>query len=133
MESHQNMFCFLPLRFRSARLRMAALVGWALALVACHLGAAAISPDQIEFFEKKIRPVLAAECYECHGADKQKGGLRLDFREALLKGGETGPAIVPFDPKKSLLVQAITHENPDIKMPKKRPKLDDKVIEDVVA
>src|SRR5256885_14158289 len=130
MDSHRNMFCFLPLRFRSARLRMAALVGWGLTLGLCHVGAAAISPEQIEFFEKKIRPVLAAECYECHGAEKQKGGLRLDSSEALLKRGETGPAIVSSDTKNSLFIQAITYDKPDKKMPEKLPKLDDKVIDD---
>ncbi len=92
-----------------------------------------LKPDQIEFFEKRIRPVLARECYECHGPEKQKGGLRVDFREGLLKGGETGPAVVPGDPRKSLLIQAVTHENSEIKMPKKRPKLEPSTIDDLVA
>ena len=55
------------------------------------------SPAQIEAFEKNIRPLLVQHCYECHSADsdKLKGGLLLDSREALLLGGDTGPAIVP--------------------------------------
>src|SRR5262245_5239884 len=53
-----------------------------------------------EFFETKIRPVLATNCYDCH-ADERMGGLRLDSRDALLKGGRSGPAIVPGDPDKS--------------------------------
>src|SRR5438105_4277435 len=57
-----------------------------------------------EFFETRIRPVLASECYECHGPEKQKGGLRLDYRDAARKGGDTGPAVVPNDPAKSLLI-----------------------------
>ena len=59
---------------------------------------------QLDFFEKKIRPVLAQQCYECHSADakKVKGGLMVDTREALLKGGDSGPAIVPGKPDRVL-------------------------------
>ena len=57
-------------------------------------------------FETSVRPVLAANCYDCHG-DERMGGLRLDSREGLLKGGKSGPAIVPGDPEKSLLIQAV--------------------------
>src|SRR6476646_9665423 len=59
-----------------------------------------------EVFEAKIRPILAANCYDCH-TDQRMGGLRVDSREALLKGGRTGPAIVPGDPEKSLPIQAV--------------------------
>ncbi len=93
---------------------------------------AAPTPAQLEFFEQRIRPMLANECYECHGAQKQKGKLRLDSREALLKGGSSGPALVPGDAKKSLLIQSIRHEDPDSAMPKDRPKLSDAVIADFV-
>lgn len=105
----------------------------AILLVQAAAAFAAPTAQEVEFFEKKIRPILASECYECHGQEKQKGGLRLDYRDATLKGGETGAAIVPKDPKKSLLIQAITHENAEIKMPKKRPKLDAAVIDDFIA
>jgi hypothetical protein len=88
---------------------------------------------QLEFFEKKIRPVLAGECYECHGAQKRKGGLRLDYRDGVLKGGDTGPAIVPGDAKKSLLIQAITHEHEEFKMPQKGVKLHDDTIKEFIA
>ena len=91
---------------------------------------APITAEQHEFFENKIRPVLAAECYECHNAKKTKGGLRLDYRDGWKKGGDTGDAIVPGDVKNSLLVTSIRHEDPDLKMPDKSPKLDDKVIAD---
>src|SRR5678815_2174503 len=91
---------------------------------------AAESSDGVEFFEKKIRPVLVAECYECHGAEKQKGGLRLDWRDGWQKGGDSGAAIVPGDVQTSLLLQAIRHEDPDLKMPSKSPKLDDAIIRD---
>src|SRR5215203_1052051 len=92
--------------------------------------AAANDPARVEFFEKRIRPMLANECYECHGAKKQKGGLRLDSRDALLKGGDSGPAIVPGNASRSLLVQSIRHSDPDSAMPKDRPKLSDAVIAD---
>jgi len=85
------------------------------------------------FFETRIRPVLVNECYECHGVKKQKGGLRVDFRDGLRKGGDSGPALVPGDTKKSLLIQSIRHEDPDSKMPKDRPKLADSVIADFVT
>jgi hypothetical protein len=86
------------------------------------LGSDLPSP-QLEFFEQQIRPVLANACYDCHGVNKQKGGLRVDSREGLLKGGDTGPAIIPGDAGNSLLIQSIRHEHPDQKMPKGRPKL----------
>src|SRR5579872_4620946 len=73
----------------------------------------AATPD---FFETKIRPILATSCYACH-TNSQLGGLRLDSRAALLKGGQTGPAIVPGDPDKSLLVRAI-RQTGELKMPK---------------
>jgi hypothetical protein len=89
---------------------------------------AALAPNEVEFFERKIRPVLSSECAECHGAKKQKGGLRVDFRDGLLKGGENGAAIVPGEPAKSLLLAAIKHADPDLAMPQKRPKLNDATI-----
>src|SRR5436190_15609516 len=100
------------------------------AAVAAHAADTPITPEAREFFEAKIRPVLAAECYECHNAKKTKGGLRLDYRAGWQKGGDSGDAIVPGDPKKSLLIASIKHTDPDLKMPDKSPKLDDAVIAD---
>ncbi len=77
--------------------------------------------------------MLANECYECHGVKKQKGGLRVDFRDGLLKGGDSGPALIPGEAKKSLLIKAITHENADSTMPKDRPKLSDSAIADFIT
>ena len=92
---------------------------------------AAISPEALEFFESRIRPVLAQDCYECHRTGgKKKGGLVLDLREGLLKGGDSGPAIVPGNPKDSLLIKAIRHEVEDLEMPKSRVRLEDSVIAD---
>jgi hypothetical protein len=92
---------------------------------------AAPTPEQLTFFEKNIRPVLARECYSCHSAtaEKVRGGLKLDTRDTLRKGGENGPAVVPGDPKNSLLLKAIRHDDDNRKMPPKK-KLADDVIAD---
>jgi mono/diheme cytochrome c family protein len=74
---------------------------------------------QEEFFETKVRPVLADNCLECHGAEKHKGGLRLDVRAAMLKGGDTGPAVLPGKPDESPLIEAIRYEG-DVQMPPKK-------------
>jgi hypothetical protein len=78
-----------------------------------------VSPDQAAFFETRVRPVFVETCGKCHGVKKQSGGLRLDQRRAILEGGENGPAVVPGDPEKSLLVQAVRRTHEDIKMPPK--------------
>ena len=67
-----------------------------------------------QFFEQNVRPLLAENCYSCHGDKKQKGGLRLDSLEAILKGGESGPAVVPGKPDESLLVEAINYAGPEM-------------------
>src|SRR5438309_3891848 len=92
---------------------------------------APLDPEQLAFFEKNIRPVLVKECYSCHAttAEKIKGGLMLDTRDGIRKGGDTGPAVVPGDVKKSLLIQAIRQDQDELKMPPKK-KLADDVIAD---
>lgn len=86
--------------------------------------------EGLEFFERNIRPVLADRCFKCHSAqsEKLKGGLHLDSREGMLKGGHTRPAVVPGDPEKSLLVEAIRYANIDLQMPPKG-KLSEREIE----
>ena len=74
--------------------------------------------DGIAFFEKSIRPIFAEKCQKCHGGDKAKGGLSLTGREALLKGGDSGPAAVPGKPRDSLLIQAVERRG-ELKMPPK--------------
>lgn len=73
------------------------------------------SAQQFEFFETKVRPVLARNCYSCHGPDKQFSGLRVDSREALLRGGKRGPALTPGNAGQSLLLRAVRHQ--EIPMP----------------
>ncbi|ADW69358.1 PSD1 and planctomycete cytochrome C domain-containing protein [Granulicella tundricola] len=90
--------------------------------------AAALKPagaggDQQKYFEDKVRPVLAQNCYKCHTSEAM-GGLRLDSRERVLKGGDTGPALIPGAPEKSLLIEAI-NQTGDLKMPPKGKKLTD--------
>ena len=77
----------------------------------------------VEFFEKRIRPVLVERCYECHSAQsgKRKGGLMLDTREGLLKGGDAGLALVLGEPDKSRFIEAIRYKNQDLQMPPKSP------------
>jgi len=79
--------------------------------------AAKPSPAAIQFFESKVRPVLAENCFSCHGDKKQRGSLRLDSLAAILEGGDQGPALVPGHPEKSLIAKAITHDDKDFKMP----------------
>ena len=80
--------------------------------------------EKIEFFEKKIRPVLVERCYKCHSAesDKAEGGLRLDTRAAIRQGGESGRAVVPGEPAASLILEALRHESfempPDARLPR---------------
>ncbi len=84
------------------------------------------------FFEQRIRPVLADVCFRCHGEAKASGGLRVDSREALFRGGDSGPAIVPGKPDESLLVRAIRHADDVSAMPVDG-ELDDGQIEAMVA
>jgi len=90
---------------------------------------------QLDFFENKVRPVLANNCYKCHSAkaEKVKGGLLLDSRDGVLNGGETGPAVVAGSPEKSLLIKAISYTDPDLQMPPKGDKLSDQQIADLTA
>ena len=91
----------------------------------------AVDTKGIQFFERRIRPVLVRECYECHSvtAKEPKGGLRLDSRAAARKGGESGPAVIPGKVGESLLIDAIRHKS--LQMPPKK-KLPDDVVADFV-
>src|SRR5262249_51340233 len=99
-------------------------------------GAVADTPDAaaLEFFEKKVRPILAEHCFKCHStqAKKLRGGLHLDSRAGLLTGGDTGPVLLPGQPEKSRLIEAVRYTNVDLRMPPKG-KLPDSAIADLVA
>ncbi len=103
----------------------------ALSLSAQEMSSGKLSPEQEKFFETKIRPALVKHCYKCHAeeGDKVKGGLLLDTREAGRSGGDSGPAIVPFDLNESLLYVAITYDDSSLEMPPKY-KLDNETIAD---
>ena len=79
------------------------------------------NPEAVAFFEREIRPLLADRCWSCHSAraSKVKGGLRLDTRADVLRGGDTGPAMVPGDPPRSLLIEAVSYQRTDLQMPPK--------------
>ena len=83
-----------------------------------------------DFFERHVRPVLASICLKCHGDDEQSGGLRVDSRQSLLRGGHSGPALIPGNVDESLLVAAIRREG-DLQMPPKS-KLTDQEIDSLI-
>jgi hypothetical protein len=105
--------------------------------LAARSAAGGPAPDSlgIEFFEQRVRPVFVEHCYKCHsaGAEKVKGGLLLDTREGLLKGGDSGPAIVAGDPDKSLFIKAVRYTDEHLQMPPKGQKLSDQQIADLEA
>jgi Protein of unknown function (DUF1553)/Protein of unknown function (DUF1549)/Planctomycete cytochrome C len=112
---------FGPLREGGSRLaiRMVlipALMAW-LAVDAEAFGAGDPDPSSELYFELKVRPLLAGTCVKCHGDKKSSGGLRLDSREAMLRGGDNGPAVAPGDLGGSLLIRAISHSDETLKMP----------------
>ena len=96
--------------------------------------AAEPTPEQIDFFEKKVRPILVSHCYTCHSADTQPHGeLRVDDRNGLLTGGESGPAVVAGHPEKSLLLQRIRSTDLKRRMPKEGEPLTETEIADLTA
>ena len=118
------------MRFRFQGAVLAACFG---GLLSAHVFSFAVqTPAQpsaaaVDFFESNVRPVLAESCFRCHTAT-ETAGLRVDSREALLKGGDSGPAIVPGDPDASLLIKAIRHAGDAPKMPRGGAKLPDQKI-----
>lgn len=99
-------------------------VAWCFAVV--NSLALAADDAALEHFEKSVRPVLVETCLKCHGAEKQEGKLRLDTREGALRGGDTGPAIVPSEADKSLLIAAI-RQTGDLQMPPEKKLTDEQI------
>ena len=124
-----SLVALMLVRPLAALRRFASGAGWLTVL----LSASPLLGEDTAFFESKIRPILVERCYECHSADKkQKANLLLDTKEGPLKGGDTGPAVVPGDPAKSLLIQAVKWSDDDLQMPPKK-KLSDEQIADLEA
>ncbi len=117
----------------------AAALAWVAIAFAARLPAAvspaapAISAQDLQFFEARVRPVLVDRCYKCHShdADKIKGGLMLDTREGMLHGGDTGPAVAPGKPEDSLIIDAIGYKDQDLQMPPKGERLSDQQVADI--
>lgn len=127
-------FCFHPLPGASMAGRVFSLpfhIFFVACLLLCDaLGAQEeVDSEGLQFFEKHIRPVLVKECYDCHSAesDEIEGGLTLDTRVGIRKGGDRGPAVVPGHVRQSLLIEAIRHTDDDLKMPQEK-KLSAEVI-----
>src|ERR1041384_3384719 len=91
--------------------------------------------EPLEFFEQKIRPVLADHCYACHSsqAEKIKGGLRLDTKAGVLQGGDTGPALVIGNPDASLLIKAVRYGDSNLQMPPRKDGADKKLSPEKIA
>ena len=121
MKRPLNMFRHLPL--------LTALGAAAMLPAADAPAEAKMDPAGLEFFEKNVRPIFTERCYECHSKEKgvSKGGLIMDSRQGMLAGGDLGPAVVPGDLKKSLLIVAVHQTDPELSMPprKKGAKLSD--------
>src|SRR5262249_46685981 len=100
-------------------------------LLICAMRDAAGGTDEVgaEFFETRVRPLLAEHCYDCHSAKavKVKAGLRVDSRESLFKGGESGPAVIAGKPEQSRLIEAVRYSNPDFQMPPRGRLSDEQV------
>lgn len=106
-------------------------------LPAVVLSADAIKPADLDFFEKKVRPILIDRCYDCHSAEKgkTKGGLALDTQSAIQQGGDNGPALIAGNADKSLIIEAIRYQNRDMQMPPKSalPEAEVKILEEWVS
>src|SRR6187551_679297 len=95
-------------------------------LLGAHGWADELSPQQEQFFEQKVRPVLAEHCWKCHGAAKQESELRLDSAAGMNRGGASGEKLIAGEPGQSYLLKVVRHEG-DIKMPPETKLSDDQI------
>jgi len=111
------------IRLGSLLQALSGAAGWVcLVVVNCFGATESPSVAGLEFFERRIRPILVDHCYKCHSsAGKLKGGLNLETRDGLLRGGDTGPALEPGSPDQSRLIEAVRYKNQDLQMPPKSP------------
>jgi cytochrome c len=105
-----------------------------MALLGCNSGTGTVQTaaqqdvTKPDFYTANVRPIFQAHCYRCHGGMNHRGGLNMQTRAGMLKGGHVGPGLIPGDPAKSLIVQLMRHEGPADKpmpMPPKQPKVSD--------
>lgn len=123
------------LRFRQlAQAAFVCILVASVALSAEGERATDISAEKLDFFEKRIRPLLVKHCYDCHGPDLDEGNLRLDIKTGWQRGGGRGPAIVPGDPSASLLIRVVSHTGDRLRMPPPDAgeKLSDGEIDDLI-
>lgn len=115
---------------RALRLFCRERVRWWRVLLALSVAAAvhASNPEEDPVYLKTVRPLLDTQCVKCHGPEKQKANLRLDTLNAMMEGGDSGPAVVPGDVEGSNLIAAICYEDADLQMPPDG-KLEEKQIE----
>src|SRR5437762_2170678 len=123
---------FLATRRKVKRALCFGSFAWVISAALAAAEPAAPTADGVEFFEKRIRPLLAENCHQCHGAKKQESGLALNSADGIRKGGDRGLAIAPGQPDASLLIQAVRYSDDDLKMPP-RGKLKDEHIADLVT
>ncbi|HUR46545.1 MAG TPA: PSD1 and planctomycete cytochrome C domain-containing protein [Candidatus Saccharimonadales bacterium] len=107
------------------------MVGWCAFLSLSAAAYAQNTQDKLDYFERKVRPLLAENCFSCHGPEKQKGKLRLDSTAAIRSGGENGPILVPGRPEVSRVILAVRYVDEDLKMPPKT-RLNDRQVDDLV-
>ena len=102
-------------------LRQGIYIGFFCSSIGLQAADTGVTLEQIQFFETRIRPVLADKCHSCHShkAKKLKGKLYLDSRAGVMKGGETGPSVVLGKPNESLFMEGIQYMDPDFQMPPK--------------
>jgi mono/diheme cytochrome c family protein len=119
---------------------VSAAAAFAVAIFGLSRGTARAAADDaagVKFFEEKVRPILAQNCVGCHGPEKQKGGLRMDTRENLLKGGKDEDKVIkvvePGDPAKSLIIEAVEYKNEDLQMPPPKKNVSKKLSDEQIA
>ena len=121
---------FISNRIHRKLKRVALLFSLAAGMTACVVNAA--DPENgIEYFERHVRPLLVERCYPCHSSQAEKGikgGLNLESKSGWTHGGDSGPAVIPGDPDRSLLIKAVRYNDPDLQMPPKGKALDAELV-----
>jgi mono/diheme cytochrome c family protein len=91
---------------------LAMAVGWQPSATVQAQASSGPAPDSVEFYNQRVQPIFANNCYRCHGGMNHRGGLHLDSKDGLLRGGHDGAVVVPGHPEQSLLLKLIRHEGP---------------------